>query len=95
MLLMEHIEKSRHRVLTSFVVGAAGWNLSFADGDGKTALPVRLTLATDDKIRTLYEAYGSKSWQDKQAFEMALQSGNGSTWLNLPIKQYLELRERK
>jgi hypothetical protein len=59
-------------------------------------LPLKLTFAKEDKIRTMHDRCGSQLLEDKQALEHGLDAGRGSCWLNLTEEQYhaLNLKRR-
>ena len=54
-------------------------------------LPLKLTFAKEDKIRTMHDRCGSQLLEDKQALEHGLDAGRGSCWLSLTDEQYQAL----
>ena len=81
---------NNHRVLMQFQC-RNGWHVSFLEPDCRTVLPLRLTFATPDKIRTMQERFGSQLTEDRQALEHGLEIGRGSAWLTLEEEQYRKL----
>jgi hypothetical protein len=71
-----------------------GWHVSFLEPDCQTALPVRLTFQSPDKIRSMQERFGSHLLEDRQALEHGLSIGRGGAWLNLNSAQYTKLKRR-
>lgn len=81
---------NNHRVLMQFQC-RNGWHVSFLEPDCRTVLPLRLTFATPDKIRTMQERFGSQLTEDRQALEHGLEICRGSAWLTLEEEQYRKL----
>jgi hypothetical protein len=86
--------ESTHRILMQFME-RHGWYISFLEPDCRTALPLKLTFATEAKIRTLHQRFGSQLLEDRQAMEHGLSIGRGSAWLTLNGEQYAKLKRRK
>jgi len=80
-----------HRVLMQFM-DRNGWHVSFLEPDCKTALPVKLTFAAEEKIRDLHHRFGSPLLEDRQSLEHGLSIGRGSAWLKLNQEQYCRLK---
>jgi hypothetical protein len=69
-----------------------GWYVSFLEADCKTSLPVKLTFGTADKIRIMYQRFGSQLQEDKHALEHGIRIGRGGAWITLNKEQYQRLR---
>ena len=92
---MHNDRDSTHRVLMNFMARPGGWHISFLEKDCRTVLPLKLTFAKEDKIRTMHDRCGSRLLEDKQALEHGLDAGRGSCWLNLTAEQYQALKSRR
>jgi hypothetical protein len=90
---MNSESETTHRVLMNFM-DRNGWHVSFLEADCRTALPVKLTFATEDKIRDLHRRLGSHLLEDRQGLEHGLSIGRGSAWLTLTAEQYQRLKSR-
>jgi hypothetical protein len=71
-----------------------GWHVSFLESDCRTPLPVKLTFQDANKIRIMYERFGSELLEDRQALEHGLSTGRGGAWLTLSTLQYEKLKRR-
>jgi hypothetical protein len=92
---MHNDRDSTHRVLMNFMARPGGWHISFLEKDCRTVLPLKLTFAKEDKIRTMHDRCGSQLLEDKQAMEHGLDAGRGSCWLNLTAEQYQALKSKR
>ena len=86
--------RTTHRVLMNFM-DRFGWHISFLEADCQTCLPLKLTFATPDKIRTMFEHCGSGILEERQGLEMGISMGRGSAWLNLSEEQYRKLKHQR
>jgi hypothetical protein len=86
--------ESKRRVLMQFM-DRTGWHVSFLESDCQTALPLKLTFATEAKIRTMHQRFGSPLLEDQQAFERGLSIGRGGVWLTLNEQQYERLKRTR
>lgn len=60
---------NEHRICMNFML-SNGWHISFLEGDCRTSLPLKLTFADADKIREMYERFGSeRTLADRAAVE--------------------------
>jgi hypothetical protein len=82
---------STHRVLMQYMERREGWHVAFLEADCQTSLPVKLTFATADKIRIMYQRFGSQLQDDKHALEHGISIGRGGPWLTLNEEQYQRL----
>jgi hypothetical protein len=89
---MQSRTKNTHRVLMNFQL-RHGWHVSFLEEDCKTSLPLKLTFATPDKLRTMHQRFGAHLLEDRQGLEHAITIGRGSTWLTLDEEQYRNLHQ--
>jgi len=72
-----------------------GWYCQFLEDDLKTALPRRLTFASQCKVVELVERGGGfKDLAERQAFDHALAIGRGGVYLSLTDEQYAALKLR-
>jgi hypothetical protein len=62
-MVMRSERRSTHRVLMNFM-DRHGWHISFLEPDCQTSLPVKLTFASADKIRTMHQRFGSPLLED-------------------------------
>jgi hypothetical protein len=92
---MHNDRDSTHRVLMNFMVRPGGWHISFLEKDCRTVLPLKLTFAKEDKIRSMHDQCGSPLLEDKQALEHGLSTGRGSCWLSLTDEQYQALNVKR
>ena len=69
-----------------------GWHVSFLEPDCQTSLPLKLTFATPDKIRAIFDQCGSGILEERQGLEMGIGMGRGSAWLKLTHDQYQKLK---
>ena len=58
-------------------------------------LPLKLTFAKEDKIRTMHDRCGSQLLEDGQALEHGLNTGRGSCWLSFTEEQYQALNSKR
>jgi hypothetical protein len=73
---------SRHRVYMHFMNVGGGWFCQFLEPDLKTSLSRKLTFRGPEKVREMYERFGTeKKLEDGQALEYAINQGRGSMWL--------------
>jgi hypothetical protein len=70
-----------------------GWHVSILESDCGTALPLKLTFQSEDKVMAMYERFGSGILEERQALDMGLTMGRGSAWLNLNDEQYGKLMD--
>ncbi|MGD0939576.1 MAG: hypothetical protein ABR905_07665 [Terracidiphilus sp.] len=80
-----------HRVFMSFMFHEGGWRCLFWEADLKRHIPRMVTFREPGKIRETAER-GHCDHEARQAFDLAIESGQGSLWLNLSNEQYLALR---
>jgi hypothetical protein len=87
-------QRTRHSVYMYFMNVSGGWFCQFLEPDLKTSLARELTFSSPDKIREMWERFGSKKGQvDNQALEYAINQGRGSIWLSLTHDQYSKLKK--
>jgi hypothetical protein len=73
-----------------------GWYCQFLEADIKTPLRRKLTFAGPEKIREMYDRFGTeKKLEDRSALEYAIDLGRGSIWLSLTHDQYIKLGGKK
>ena len=86
----------KHRVFMSFTRVGDGWRLLFKDHQTSWPLSRVVTFRDPDKIRNLYQRFGSKRMsEDVAAFEYGLQQGSGIVELTLGDDQYRVLQTAK
>jgi len=54
-------------------------------------LPLKLNFVSVDKIREMYERYGSARLLDRSAMKHGIEIGRGGIWLKLTDDQYSKL----
>ena len=70
-----------------------GWFCQFLEQDLKTSLPRKLTFASPEKIREMYDRFGiDKKLEDRSALDYGINTGRGSVWLSLTPEQYSKLK---
>ena len=82
------------RVLMNFMVTRA-WHVSFLEPDCQTMLPFRLTFRDANKVRVMFQRFGSPTLEDRQSLEHGISIGRGSAWLRLNEEQYRKLKQPK
>jgi hypothetical protein len=82
-----------HRILLNFQLGKGGWWVTFLEADCQTALPLKLTFRSENKIREMHNRAGaSQLSEDKAMLEHGLEIGRGGFWLSLSEEQYRKLK---
>jgi len=83
---------NEHRIRMNFML-RNGWHVSFLEADCRTSLPLKLTFADADKIRDMYERFGSeRTLADRAAVEHGIEIGRGAIWHQLTVEQYAKLK---
>jgi hypothetical protein len=79
-----------------FMLVDHGWFCQFFEPDLKTSLPCKLTFRGSEKVREMYDRFGTeKKLEDRQGLEYGITQGRGSVWLSLTHDQYFKLRGTK
>ena len=80
-----------HRIFMSFIFHEGGWRCLFWEEDLKTHTPRVVTFREPGKIHET-AVRGHCDHESRQALDLAIESGQGSLWLNLSDEQILALR---
>ena len=76
-----------------FMLVGHGWFCQFLEPDLKTSLPRKLTFKGPEKVREMYDRFGTeKKLEDRQGLEYGINQGRGSMWLSLTPDQYSKLK---
>lgn len=67
-----------------------GWHISFLEPDLKTPIKRKLTFASADKVREVWEKHCED--KDQGELERSIGNGRGGFYIKLTIEQYLKLR---
>jgi hypothetical protein len=76
-----------------FMIVGHCWLCQFLEPDLKTSLPRTLKFAGPEKVREIYDRFGTdKKLEDRSALEYGISQGRGSVWLSLTPEQYIKLK---